>query len=79
MDRRDVLSLGIGVGALAAAGSMASPAMAQAQGPAAGTSLKRILDRGHLIVGTRSTTIGFGFKDAKGELARTIALKSALQ
>ena len=27
-----------------------------------------IVDRGHLIVGTRSTTIGFGFKDAKGEL-----------
>ena len=30
--------------------------------------VKRILDRGKLIVGTRSTTIGFGLKDAKGEL-----------
>ncbi|MGE0723028.1 MAG: transporter substrate-binding domain-containing protein [Alphaproteobacteria bacterium] len=68
MDRRDVLSLGLGAGALAAAGSIAAPALAQAQGPAAGTSLKRILDRGHIIVGTRSTTIGFGFKDAKGDL-----------
>ena len=69
MDRRDVLSLGLGMGTLAAAaGAMAGPAAAQAAAPAAGTSLKRILDRGHLIVGTRSTTIGFGFKDAKGEL-----------
>lgn len=70
MDRRDVLTglggLGLGVGAVAALTSAAPPAVAQA---ASGSSaLKSILDRGHLIVGTRSTTIGFGFKDAKGEL-----------
>ncbi|MGE0719387.1 MAG: transporter substrate-binding domain-containing protein [Alphaproteobacteria bacterium] len=66
MDRRDVLSLGLGAGALAAGAVAATtPARAQAAGESA---LKRILDRGHLIVGTRSTTIGFGFKDAKGDL-----------
>src|SRR5262249_9044630 len=37
-------------------------------GAGAQAGLKRILDRGKLIVGTRSTTIGFGFKDAQGEL-----------
>ena len=43
------------------------PGEAQAQAGAQ-SGVKRILDRGKLIVGTRSTTIGFGFKDAKGEL-----------
>ena len=32
------------------------------------STLKKVLDRGHIIVGTRSTTPGFGFKDEKGEL-----------
>lgn len=68
MDRRDVLSMGLGMGALAAAAGATGVTAAAAQTPATGTLLKRILDRGHLIVGTRSTTIGFGFKDAKGEL-----------
>ncbi|OED44179.1 hypothetical protein AB833_02130 [Chromatiales bacterium (ex Bugula neritina AB1)] len=30
--------------------------------------LKAVLDRGHLIVGVRSTTPGFGFKNERGEL-----------
>lgn len=68
MDRRDLLSLGLGMGTVAAATAVMAPATAAAQAPAAGTSLRRILDRGHLIVGTRSTTVGFGFKDAKGQL-----------
>jgi len=55
---------GFGAGAAALAAT-ASEAVAQA---APQSGLKRILDRGKLIVGTRSTTIGFGFKDAKGEL-----------
>src|SRR5262245_19673070 len=66
MDRRVMLTalggFGAGAAALAATGS---EAVAQA---APQSGLKRILDRGKLIVGTRSTTIGFGFKDAKGEL-----------
>jgi polar amino acid transport system substrate-binding protein len=66
MDRRDLLALGLGASALAYAGSTEYPAHAQTSGPQNG--LKTILERGHLIVGTRSTTIGFGFKDAKGEL-----------
>jgi polar amino acid transport system substrate-binding protein len=66
MDRRVMLTAlgGLGAGAAALA---ASPTQAVAQ-PAPQSGLKRILDRGKLIVGTRSTTIGFGFKDAKGEL-----------
>ena len=44
-----------------------APALTQAP-PAAQAGLKRILDRGKLIVGTRSTTIGFGFKEAQGKL-----------
>ena len=55
-----------GVGVIAAAQAAAQPAAAQAS--AGASRLKEILDRGHLIVGTRSTTIGFGFKDSKGEL-----------
>ena len=51
---------------IAAAQAAAQPAAAQAS--AGASRLKEILDRGHLIVGTRSTTIGFGFKDSKGEL-----------
>lgn len=70
MDRRDVVTalsgFGLSMGAAAALSSSAPPAMAQAAGTSSG--LKAILDRGHVIVGTRSTTIGFGFKDAKGEL-----------
>jgi ABC-type amino acid transport substrate-binding protein len=57
---------GIGAGAAALA-TGAAPALAQVA-PAAQAGVKRILDRGKLIVGTRSTTIGFGFKDAQGEL-----------
>src|SRR5262245_37728550 len=66
MDRRVMLTAlgGFGAGAAALAAS-ATQAAAQA---APQSGLKRILDRGKLIVGTRSTTIGFGFKDAKGEL-----------
>src|SRR5262245_65636797 len=66
MDRRVMLTAlgGFGAGAAALAAT-ASGAIAQA---APQSGLKRILDRGKLIVGTRSTTIGFGFKDAKGEL-----------
>jgi polar amino acid transport system substrate-binding protein len=57
---------GLGAGAAALA-TGAAPALAQVA-PAAQAGVKRILDRGKLIVGTRSTTIGFGFKDAQGEL-----------
>jgi len=66
MDRRVMLTAfgGFGAGAAALAAT-ASEAVAQA---APQSGLKRILDRGKLIVGTRSTTIGFGFKDGKGEL-----------
>jgi polar amino acid transport system substrate-binding protein len=68
MDRRNMLtalaSLGAGTAALTAG---AATALAQAA-PGAQAGIKRILDRGKLIVGTRSTTIGFGFKDAQGEL-----------
>ena len=32
------------------------------------STLKKALDRGHLVVGVRSTTPGFGFKNAQGEL-----------
>jgi polar amino acid transport system substrate-binding protein len=68
MDRRHMLTAfgGIGAGAAALA-TGAAPALAQVA-PAAQAGVKRILDRGKLIVGTRSTTIGFGFKDAQGEL-----------
>jgi polar amino acid transport system substrate-binding protein len=69
MDRRHMLaafgSVGAGAGAIALAAGAAREALAQA---ASQSGIKRILDRGKLIVGTRSTTIGFGFKDAKGEL-----------
>lgn len=67
MDRRTMLTAfgGAGAGALAMAGQTQT---AQAQAPAAAGGLRRILDRGRLIVGTRSTTIGFGFRDARGEL-----------
>jgi ABC-type amino acid transport substrate-binding protein len=65
MDRRNMLSALGGLGAGAAATAAAQEAVAQG---APQSGLKRILDRGKLIVGTRSTTIGFGFKDAKGEL-----------
>jgi polar amino acid transport system substrate-binding protein len=58
-------ALGAGAGAIALA--VGAPGEAQAQAGAQ-SGVKRILDRGKLIVGTRSTTIGFGFKDAKGEL-----------
>lgn len=71
MDRRLVLTALSGLGAGAAAlASAPTAALAQAATTAASDQLglKRILDRGKLIVGTRSTTIGFGFKDAKGEL-----------
>ena len=44
------------------------------------SALKKALDRGHLVVGVRTTTPGFGFKNAQGEhvgfdvdLAREIA------
>jgi polar amino acid transport system substrate-binding protein len=68
MDRRHMLTAfgGLGAGAAALA-TGAAPALAQVA-PAAQAGVKRILDRGKLIVGTRSTTIGFGFKDAQGEL-----------
>jgi polar amino acid transport system substrate-binding protein len=68
MDRRHMLTAfaGLGAGTAALSGEMA-PALAQAA-PATQAGVKRILDRGKLIVGTRSTTIGFGFKDAQGEL-----------
>lgn len=69
MDRRHMLTafgaLGAGAGAIALAAGAPGEAQAQA---GAQSGVKRILDRGKLIVGTRSTTIGFGFKDAKGEL-----------
>src|SRR5258708_4503379 len=67
MDRRVMLTAlgGLGAGAVALTASPTPQAAAQA---APQSGLKRILDRGKLIVGTRSTTIGFGFKDAKGEL-----------
>ena len=67
MDRRVMLTAlgGLGAGAVALTASPTPQAAAQA---APQSGLKRILDRGNLIVGTRSTTIGFGFKDAKGEL-----------
>ncbi len=67
MDRRHMLTAlgGVGAGAVVLAAGPAQEAAAQA---APQSGLKRILDRGKLIVGTRSTTIGFGFKDAKGEL-----------
>ena len=71
MDRRLMLTAlgGLGAGAAAlSAGSTAALAQAAATAPAGQVGLKRILDRGKLIVGTRSTTIGFGFKDAKGDL-----------
>lgn len=66
MDRRELLTAFGGVGAVVAAQVGAKPAAAQTAG--APSRLKEILDRGHLIVGTRSTTIGFGFKDSKGDL-----------
>lgn len=69
MDRRDMLTAFGGIGA--GAGMMALAAGASKEALAQGASqagIKRILDRGKLIVGTRSTTIGFGFKDDKGEL-----------
>src|SRR5215471_4022985 len=68
MDRRNMLTAFAGLGASAAALTAGTaPALAQAA-PAAQAGVKRILDHGKLIVGTRSTTIGFGFKDAQGEL-----------
>lgn len=66
MDRRHLLTALGGVGILAAAEGVSKPASAQSS--PTGSRLKEILERGHLIVGTRSTTIGFGFKDNKGEL-----------
>lgn len=66
MDRRELLTAFGGVGAVVATQVGAKPAAAQTAG--APSRLKEILDRGHLIVGTRSTTIGFGFKDSKGDL-----------
>jgi polar amino acid transport system substrate-binding protein len=67
MDRRVMLTAlgGLGAGAVTLTAGPTPQAAAQA---APQSGLKRILDRGKLIVGTRSTTIGFGFKDAKGEL-----------
>lgn len=53
------------VGALVAVIGLAwgvFPALAQE------STLHKVLKRGHMIVGTRSTTPGFGFKDEKGEL-----------
>jgi polar amino acid transport system substrate-binding protein len=68
MDRRYMLTAFAGLGASGAALTAGTaPALAQAA-PGAQAGVKRILDRGKLIVGTRSTTIGFGFKDAQGEL-----------
>lgn len=68
MDRRYMLTTFAGLGASAAALTAgAAPALAQAA-PGGQAGVKNILDRGKLIVGTRSTTIGFGFKDAQGEL-----------
>jgi len=67
MNRRDALSAFGGIGAGAALLAPASPP-ALAQAAAASSGLKAILDRGRLVVGTRSTTIGFGFKDTKGDL-----------
>lgn len=71
MDRREVLRGSVTAATGALVGAIAQTAAAQSA-PAApsGTSgrLKAILDRGRLIVGIRSTTIGFGFKDAKGDL-----------
>jgi polar amino acid transport system substrate-binding protein len=66
MDRRVMLTALGGFGAGAAALAATAPEAVAQAAPQSG--LKRILDRGKLIVGTRSTTIGFGFKDAKGEL-----------
>jgi polar amino acid transport system substrate-binding protein len=70
MDRRTMFATSaIGSVAAALAGSQALAQTAPAAGaPTTSGRLKMILDRGNLIVGTRSTTIGFGFKDAKGEL-----------
>ena len=68
MDRRNMLTAFAGLGAGAAALTAGkAPVLAQAT-PAAQAGVKRILDLGKLIVGTRTTTIGFGFKDAQGEL-----------
>ncbi len=53
------------IGALVAVIALAwsvLPALAQE------STLHKVLKRGHMIVGTRSTTPGFGFKDEKGEL-----------
>ncbi len=69
MDRRKMLTaiggIGAGAGVMALAAGASKEALAQAASQA---GIKRILDRGKLVVGARSTTIGFGFKDAKGEL-----------
>lgn len=67
MNRRDAITAFGGIGAGAAMLAQATPP-ALAQAAAASSGLKAILDRGRLIVGTRSTTIGFGFKDTKGDL-----------
>ncbi|MEO7200936.1 MAG: transporter substrate-binding domain-containing protein, partial [Dokdonella sp.] len=69
MERRALLASTATAGVLA--GLVTQSALAQSvsgQSPVASGRLKKILDRGHLIVGTRSTTVGFGFKDAKGDL-----------
>jgi polar amino acid transport system substrate-binding protein len=68
MNRRDLFAATaapLGAGVVAAA--LVKPAVAQTQ-VAADSGLHRILSRGKINVGTRSTTIGFGFKDDKGEL-----------
>jgi polar amino acid transport system substrate-binding protein len=71
MDRRELLrgSVTAATGALIGAIAQTASAQSAPAGPVATSGrLKTILDRGRLIVGIRSTTIGFGFKDAKGDL-----------
>ena len=73
LQRRDVLkagALGFGSGLAAsavAAGSILTPQVAYAQ--AAGDSLlRKVLDRGKLIVGTGSTNAPWHFEDEQGNL-----------
>ena len=59
------LAILIALGALATS-SVWSPVDAQAQAPE--STLQKVLKRGTVIIGTRSTTPGFAFRDEKGDL-----------
>lgn len=53
--------------AAVAASALSAPVVASAQ-TATESQLQTVLKRGKIVVGTRSSAVGFSFKDAKGQL-----------